>query len=227
MSKNNRNHDSAFKARVALEAIKEEKTLAQLGSEYGVHPNQIGQWRKHLLEELPSLFSDKRKKSDKEGEELKDELYKEIGISRQCELIGLSRASYYYKPCLDAEEEHNRLLMRLIDEQFTKTPFYGSRNMTTCLKRQGHKVNRKRIRRLMQMMGLEAIYPKPNLSKSLKEHKKYPYLLRDIDITRRDQVWSTVITYIRIKQGFIYLVAVIDWYSRYVLSWEISTTLDK
>lgn len=151
----------------------------------------------------------------------------ELPISRQCELIGLSRGTYYYKPGPDKEEEYNLILMRLIDEQFTKTPFYGSRKMTTCLKRQGHKVNRKRIRRLMQTMGLEAIYPKPNLSKSLKEHKKYPYLLRDIEITRPNQVWSTDITYIRLRQGFIYLVAVIDWYSRYVLSWEISTTLDK
>jgi putative transposase len=153
--------------------------------------------------------------------------YQEIPVSRQCKLISLSRALYYYKPCPDAEEEYNRLLMRLIDEQYTKTPFYGSRNMTTCLKRQGYKVNRKRIRRLMEQMGLEAVYPKPNLSKGIKEHKKYPYLLRDVEITRRDQVWSTDITYIRLKQGFIYLVAVIDWYSRYVLSWEISTTLDK
>lgn len=153
--------------------------------------------------------------------------YQEIAVRRQCELISLSRASYYYKPCPDAEEEYNRQLMRLIDEQYTKTPFYGSRNMTTCLKRQGYKVNRKRIRRLMEQMGLEAVYPKPNLSKGIKEHKKYPYLLRDVEITRRDQVWSTDITYIRLKQGFIYLVAVIDWYSRYVLSWEISTTLDK
>lgn len=151
----------------------------------------------------------------------------EIAISRQCGLIGLSKASYYYKPDPDPEEQYNHLLMRQIDEQFTKTPFYGSRKMTACLKRQGHKVNRKRIRRLMQMMGLESIYPKPNLSMSMKEHKKYPYLLRDVAVTRPNQVWSTDITYIRLMQGFIYLVAIIDWYSRYVLSWEISTTLDK
>lgn len=153
--------------------------------------------------------------------------HQEIPISRQCELISLSRASYYYKAGPDSEEQYNLLLTRLIDEQFTKRPFYGSRKMTTWLKRQGHKVNRKRIRRLMQTMGLEAVYPKPNLSKGLKEHKKYPYLLRDVEITRPNQVWSTDITYIRLRQGFIYLVAVIDWYSRYVLSWEISTTLDK
>lgn len=151
----------------------------------------------------------------------------EIPVSRQCELLSLSRASYYYKPWPDVKDEYDRQLMRLIDEQYTRTPFYGSRKMTTCLKRQGYKVNRKRIRRLMEQLGLEAVYPKPNLSKGAKEHKKYPYLLRDVEITRRDQVWSTDITYIRLKQGFIYLVAVIDWYSRYVLSWEISTTLDK
>lgn len=152
--------------------------------------------------------------------------YQEIPVSRQCELISLSRASYYYKPGTEVDE-YDLLLMRRIDDQFTKTPFYGSRKMTTWLKRQGHKVNRKRIRRLMNQMGLEAVYPKPNLSKGNKEHKKYPYLLNDREITRPDQVWSTDITYIRLRQGFIYLVAVIDWYSRYVLSWEISTTLDK
>lgn len=150
----------------------------------------------------------------------------EIPISRQCELISLSKAAYYYKP-VDSAEGYNLLLMRLIDEQFTKTPFYGTRRMKAFLKRQGHKVNRKRVSRLMELMGLEAIYPKPNLSNGKKEHKKYPYLLRDVEITRSNQVWSTDITYIRLKQGFIYLIAVIDWYSRYVLSWEISTTLDK
>lgn len=142
-------------------------------------------------------------------------------------MIGLSRASYYYKAVSETEEKYNLLLMRLIDEQFTKTPFYGTRRITAFLNRQGYKINRKRVRRLMELMGLEAIYPKPNISKGLKEHKKYPYLLRGIEITHPNQVWSTDITYIRLKQGFIYLTAIIDWHSRYVLSWEISTTLDK
>jgi putative transposase len=116
--------------------------------------------------------------------------------------------------------------MRLIDEEYTKYPIYGIEKMTAVLRRQGHLVNPKRIRRLMRLMGLEAIYPKPNLSKPIKEHKIYPYLLRGVRIDRVDQVWSTDITYIRLNQGFIYLVAVIDWYSRYVLSYEFSITLD-
>ena len=118
-------------------------------------------------------------------------------------------------------------LMRLIDEKYTRYPFYGVEKMTAVLRRQGHTINPKRIRRLMRFMGLEAIYPKPNLSKASKEHKIYPYLLRGVSINRVDQVWSTDITYIRLNSGFIYLVAVIDWFSRYVLSYEFSTTLDK
>jgi len=117
--------------------------------------------------------------------------------------------------------------MRLIDEEYTKHPFYGVDRMTAVLSRLGHAVNPKRIRRLMRLMGLEAIYPKPNLSKSLQEHKVYPYLLRNVTINRADQVWSADITYIRLAHGFIYLVAVMDWFSRYVLSHEFSTTLDK
>jgi len=117
--------------------------------------------------------------------------------------------------------------MRMLDEQYTRTPFYGLPKMTECLKREGCCVNHKRVSRLMKLMGLEAIYPKRNLSKPLKEHKKYPCLLRDISIVRPDHVWCADITYIRLSQGFIYLVAVMDWHSRYVLSWEISTTLDK
>jgi len=117
--------------------------------------------------------------------------------------------------------------MRLIDEEYTRYPFYGVEKMTALLRRQGHTVNPKRIRRLIRLMGLEAIYPKPNLSKASKEHKIYPYLLRGVSIDQVNQVWSTDITYIRLNSGFIYLVAVIDWFSRYVLSYEFSTTLDK
>jgi len=119
------------------------------------------------------------------------------------------------------------MLMKVIDKQYTATPFYGVPRMTAWLKREGYEVNRKRIRRLMRVMGIEAIYPKPNLSKSLNEHKKYPYLLKGVSIEYPDQVWSTDITYIRLEHGFVYLVAIIDWHSRYVLSWELSNTLDK
>lgn len=116
--------------------------------------------------------------------------------------------------------------MRLIDEQYTERPIYGRRKMTIYLRQKGYDVNPKRIRRLMQKMGLEAIYPKPRTSVANQEHKIYPYLLRWLEITRPNQVWSTDITYIRMQKGFMYLVAVIDWYSRYVLSWQLSNTLD-
>ena len=116
--------------------------------------------------------------------------------------------------------------MNLIDEQFTKTPFYGVPRMTAWLNVQGQEVNHKRVRRLMRLMGLEAIYPKPRLSCSNQEHKKYPYLLNNMVIDHPDQVWCADITYIRMLHGFVYLVAIMDWYSRFVLAWEISTTLD-
>lgn len=150
--------------------------------------------------------------------------HERITISRQCELIGLPRASYYYAP--RGEDSYNQRMMNLIDEEFTKRPFYGVPRMTAWLRRQGHQVNPKRIRRLMRRMGLEAIYPKKTLSRSHPEHKKYPYLLRDMLIERPDQVWCADITYIRLQQGFVYLVAIMDWYSRYVLAWDISITLD-
>lgn len=147
-----------------------------------------------------------------------------IPVYRQCELIGLPRSSYYYEA--RKESEYNLLLMSLIDEEYSRTPFYGTRRMTAYLIRQGYEVNRKRIQRLMKLMGIEAIYPKKRLSISSPEDKKYPYLLKDVAIIEPDQVWSADITYIRMNKGFLYLVAIIDWYSRYVLSWELSNTLD-
>jgi putative transposase len=148
----------------------------------------------------------------------------EITIGRQCELLRLSRSGYYYQP--QGESPLNVHLMNLIDEHYTKMPFYGVDKMTEWLKREGYAVNIKRVRRLMRKMGLEAIYPKQNLSLSSAAHKKYPYLLRDLAIERPDQAWCADITYIRMAQGFLYLVAIMDWYSRYVLSWRLSNTLD-
>ena len=147
-----------------------------------------------------------------------------ISLSRQCELLELPRSTLYYRPRGPSAEDLE--LMRLLDEQFTKTPFYGSRRMTAWLIRQGRQVNRKRVVRLMRDMGLQAIYPGPRLSKPGKGHKIYPYLLRDRQITRADEVWSADITYIRLSGGFVYLVAVMDWWTRYVLAWELSITLD-
>ena len=145
-------------------------------------------------------------------------------MRRQCELLGLSRSSLYYEPTGEAAE--GLRLMRLIDEQYTARPFYGSRRMTIRLNERGEGVNRKRVRRLMRVMGLEAIYPKPRLSLAGKGHRVYPYLLRGVAVERRDQVWSTGITYVPMASGFMYLAAVIDWSSRYVIGWRLSNTLD-
>jgi putative transposase len=148
----------------------------------------------------------------------------QLSVRRQCELLGLPRANYYYEPAPETQE--NLALMRLIDRQYTDYPFYGSRRMTAWLVGQGHQVNRKRVQRLMRLMGLEAIYPKPKLSASGRGHTIYPYLLRDKVIERADQVWSADITYIPLEQGFMYLAATIDWYSRLVIAWRLSNTLD-
>jgi putative transposase len=150
--------------------------------------------------------------------------YAEISIRRQCELLGVSRASWYYEPA--GENQENLRLMRLIDEQYTRAPFYGSRRMTAWLRDRGHEVNRKRVTRLMQVMGIEAVYPKPNLSRGAAGHTIYPYLLQGMEIARVNQVWSADITYIRMARGFLYLVAVMDWFSRYVLSWALSLTME-
>ena len=147
-----------------------------------------------------------------------------LSIRRQCELLGLSRATYYYQPA--QESDFNLKLMRLIDKQYLKTPFYGYPRMTVVLRKAGFAVNPKRIRRLMRKMRLVAIYPRPRTTLRNAEHQIYPYLLRNLAIVRPNQVWSTDITYIPLAQGFMYLVAVIDWYSRYVLSWQLSNTLD-
>lgn len=149
----------------------------------------------------------------------------EIPIYRQCELLGLSKSAYYYGS--RGESALNLELMRLIDEIYTKWPFYGVLRITKELQRREYNVNEKRVRRLMRKLGLEAVYPKPNLSRPNKAHKVYPYLLKDLEITHPDHVWCTDITYIRMDKGFVYLVAVMDWHSRYVLSWELSTSLEK
>jgi putative transposase len=139
-------------------------------------------------------------------------------------LLGLNRSSLYYEPVVESAE--NLRLMRRIDEQYTTCPFYGSRKMTYWLVQQGEEVNRKRVQRLMRLMGLEAIYPKPRLSLAGRGHRVFPYLLRNVRIERADQVWSSDITYIPLATGFMYLAAIIDWYSRYVLAWRLSNTLD-
>jgi putative transposase len=147
-----------------------------------------------------------------------------LSIRRQCELLSLSRSTYYLGPATASEEDLR--LMRLIDQQFLRTPFYGSRRMTVFLERSGETVNRKRVRRLMALMGLEAVSPQPRTTLAAPDARAYPYLLRDRVLTHVDEVWSSDITYIPMRHGFMYLTAGIDWYSRYVLSWRLSNTLD-
>jgi len=151
--------------------------------------------------------------------------HSQLSIRRQCELVGLNRATFYYEPV--PESAFNLHLMRLIDEQYLRTPFYGWPRMTAYLNKQrGYQVNHKRVQRLMRVMGLQAIYPKRRTSVAAKGHKVYPYLLRNLAITRPNQVWSADITYIPMLRGFMYLVAIMDWYSRYVVTWQLSNTLD-
>ena len=149
----------------------------------------------------------------------------EISVRRQCGLLGVNRSGLYYQPV--GESEENLWLMRLLDEQYTRTPFYGSRKLTEWLATVGHTVNRKRVSRLMELLGVEAVYPKPQLSRPGEGHRIYPYLLRGTKVERVNQVWSTDITYIRMAQGFVYLVAVMDWFSRFVLSWSLSLTMEE
>jgi putative transposase len=148
----------------------------------------------------------------------------QLSVARQCALLRLSRSSFYYRS--QGESAENLYLMRLLDEQYTQTPFYGVRRMTVWLRQQGYAVNTKRVARLLHTMGLETIYPKPRMSQPHPGHRVYPYLLRGVPITRVNQVWSTDITYVRLHGGFVYLVAVMDWFSRYVLSWAVSIIMD-
>ncbi|MEL6542841.1 MAG: IS3 family transposase [Pseudomonadota bacterium] len=252
-----KNHSPEFKAKVALEALKGERTVAELASQFGVHPTMIHSWKRALLEGASGVFERGGKKAPEIDEGQMKELHAKIGelavandflsrklkpwglklrrgmiekdnpdlsIGKQCKLLSVSRSSFYYHP--KGETALNLMLMRQIDEQFLETPFFGVRQMTWHLRNDGHLVNEKRIRRLMRLMGLMPIYQKPNTSKPAKGHKTYPYLLKGLHVTRPNQVWASDITYIPMRRGFLYLVAIIDWYTRKVLSWRISNTLE-
>jgi putative transposase len=148
----------------------------------------------------------------------------DLSIGKQCRLLSISRSSFYYRP--KGETALNLALMRQIDEQFLETPFFGVRQMTWHMRNEGHLVNEKRIRRLMRLMGLMPIYQKPNTSKAAKGHKVYPYLLRSLRVDRPNQVWCADITYLPMRRGFLYLVAIMDWHTRKVLAWRVSNTLE-
>ena len=150
--------------------------------------------------------------------------HRELSVSGQCALLELPRSSYYFAPA--GESPENLALMRRIDAQYLKTPFFGSRQMTAWLLRQGHPVNRKRVQRLMRLMGLQGAVPGPHTSRPHPSHPIYPYLIGHMQLGHANLVWSTDITYVPMPVGFLYLVAIIDWYSRYVLAWALSNTLD-
>lgn len=180
------------------------------------HIGQLTVERDFLKKNLSCSVEEKRKMIERN--------HSKLTLSRQCELLNLAPSVYYYKK--KPMSEYNRYLSTLIDEEFSRHPFLGARKMRQYLISLGHNVNRKRVQNLYHELNLEAIFPKKNLSKPNPEHKKFPYLLREVPITHANHVWSTDITYLRIPSGFVYLMAIIDWYSRYILEWSISITLE-
>ncbi|NCB40872.1 MAG: IS3 family transposase [Erysipelotrichia bacterium] len=248
-----RNHGPAFKAKVALEALKGEKTLSELAQQFEVHANQIVQWKKELLERADELFEKGKRKND--GPDIV-ELHAKIGeltmendflsggarshgsaerkqminpkakltISRQCQLLSLSRSSFYSHNKAVSQQELD--LMLAIDKIHLELPFYGTRKIQVELNNRGFSVGREKVRRLMRKMGLEAIYRKPKTSVPKAGNQIYPYLLKNLQIDRANQVWTTDITYLPMAKGFAYLVAIIDLYSRRVMSWRLSNTMD-
>ncbi|WP_370671626.1 IS3 family transposase [Nitratireductor aquibiodomus] len=255
--KTRRRFTAEFKAKVALEAIRGERTISELATKHQLHPNQITQWKRQAIENLAKAFDDKASdvQVGREAEVTKlhakigqlvverdflakafrslsldrrrmmiDPDHERLSIRRQCELVSISRASFYRQPT--GESPENLELMRVIDEAFMEAPWYGSRQMARHLRRQGWCVGRKRVRRLMRKIGLSPIYQAPRTSEPHPRHRIYPYLLRHLAIERPDQVWSADVTYIPMRRGFLYLVAIMDWFSRKVLAWRLSNTMD-
>lgn len=211
MSKRKQHHPE-FKANVALEALKGEETVSELATRFGVHPTMIHQWKRALLEGASGVFERGGTKAQALGREVRrgmiDRNHSELSIGKQCALLSISRPSFYYEA--KGETDLNLDLMLQIDKQFLETPFYGVRQMTWHLRNEGRLVNEKRIRRLMRLMGLMPIYQKPNTSKAAKGHKIYPYLLRGLRVDHPSQVWCADITYLPMRRGFLYLVAIMD-----------------
>ncbi|WP_280993239.1 IS3 family transposase [Ochrobactrum sp. 19YEA23] len=251
-----RNHSPAFKAKVALAAIRGEQTLVELSQQFDVHANQIKQWKDQLLEGATGVFGDENNaesavptvdvktlhakigeltlendflgRSAQQGglaerKEMIDRAHK-LSVARQAKLLGFSRSSVYYSP--RPVSESDLALMRRIDELHLDYPFAGSRMLQGLLKAEGLQTGRLHVATLMKKMGIEAIYRRPSTSKPAPGHKIYPYLLRNLTVLRPNQVWAMDLTYIPMARGFVYLCAVVDWFSRRVLSWRLSITME-
>ncbi|WP_204327475.1 MULTISPECIES: IS3 family transposase [Rhizobium] len=251
-----RNHSPAFKAKVAVAAIRGEQTLVELSQQFDVHANQIKQWKDQLLEGATGVFGDETKAGPagpavdvktlhaKIGEltlengffircarqggiagrkEMIDREHK-LSVSRQAKLLGFSRGNVYYLP--RPVSDGDMALMRRIDELHLNYPFAGSRMLQGLLRGEGLETGRLHVATLMKKMGIEAIYRRPNTSKPAPGHKIYPYLLRKLAVIRPNQVWAMDITYVPMARGFVYLCAVVDWFSRRVLSWRLSITME-
>ncbi|WP_426751377.1 IS3 family transposase [Myxococcus sp. Y35] len=252
--RNKKRFDPEFKARVALEALQEKESLAQLGRRHGVHPVLVGQWKKQLLEKAATAFTTEA--AGRDAEKVQDELLRKIGeltverdfLARGLQRSPLSERRAMVQPGLDTLSVRKQCdllqvsrsglyyqpievnaeelqLMRRIDELYLARPFYGSRRMTVVLQHEGHEVNRKRVQRLMRLMGLEGMAPGPHTSRPHPEHPVYPYLLRGLAIVKPNQAWAADITYVPLAYGWAYLVAIMDWFSRAVLAWRVSNTL--
>ncbi|MBL4892681.1 MAG: IS3 family transposase, partial [Rhizobiaceae bacterium] len=193
-----RRFSDKFKATGALEALRGDRTVQEIAAKHGLHPTQVTTWKRQAITVL--------------------------SLTRQCKLLKISRSSLYYRPV--GFDEETLKLMNEIDRVFTKYPFFGSRQITAYLPRNGFRAGRHRARRLMTVMGLEVIYKAPNTSKKHSQHKVFPYLLRKLSITRANHVWCSDITYIPMRRGFHCLVAIMDWATCKVLSWRLSNTLD-
>ena len=251
-----RRFTAAFKKRVVLEALRGDRTVQEIAARHEVHPNQVSTWKRQAVDGLDEVFANGKgsrqfgagghdpgpAREDRRvdggtgffsarvgtlSRAVRLEMVERnaaLSISRQCALLGISRSSVYYEP--RGESAENLALMRRMDALSLQYPFYGSRQMARHLRREGVAVGRRRVRRLMRLMGLEAIYRKPRTSVAEPDHRIYPYLLRGLTIDRPNQVWCSDISCIPVSSGFLYLVAIMDWASRHVLAWRLSNTMD-